>query len=698
MKRNFWRIFLLVCVLALALTACIGRDRAMKQQAMLDEYSTITYYFGDTVIGTENVVPGKSLSRIPAGDYDWQDGEGEPVDLATYVVTEEDASFYIRTGASIPGLQGDIRFREGHARYISAQGNQFFPDEAVTRSDLAAMLCALLDTEGVDPYAGYDFTDVSNGDVEWDDIALVSAMGLMNGYPDRTFRPDEAVTRAEFLAVLNRLSGETPAGSTGEGLEEAYWAGDILGWAEEKGCITGYDDGMHYPQRPLTRAEAVVMFNRIRDRIPNRVAIDLVTEIIPYVDVPREHWAFYDIIDACYSSDLMAYILGEVEDARPGFILIDEELCHVNPETLRLDYYVQGFHTIDDGLYYVPQNGYFIQRFEKGLAELDGDMFYVSEDDGPFLVDGEHGYLYFDREGRYTSGSPVVDEHVDRILADILTDDSLSREDKLHKAYCSIRDGGYFYMTRPTGWQRGTTDWTLSCARIMYETKGGVCYYWASAFLYLARRLGYQAYPVCGGVGTGNQLHAWVVIEWDDGEEYIFDVELEWAYTWDFYRRGYSYMNMFKQPRNAPNVIYVFPGESAWYYGVAEENNEDDVLDIPEEEQVPPEGSGGSGEAVDPDNPEATAPPENPDDPTATTPPDNPDTPEATTPPEGPDTPEATTPPDEPDVPEATEPPAATEPPPVVTAPPAEPEPEPEPEVPVVPDPPVVEEPLVPVE
>ena len=428
MKRNFWRICLLVCVLALALTACIGRERAMRQQAMLDEYSTITYYFGERVIGTETAVPGKTLSRIPAGDYDWQDADGDPIDLTAYVVTEKDASFYIRTAA----LSGDgVRFREGHARYITARGNQFFPDEAVTRGELAEMLCTLLDTEDADPAAGYAFSDVSEFHKNAESIALMSAMGIMNGYVDRTFRPDEAVTRAEFMAVLNRMSGEKPEDRSGEGLAEAYWAGDIIGWAKEKGLITGYGDEMTYPERPVNRAEAVVIINRFCGRVPNRVAIDLATEILPYVDVPREHWAFYDIIDACYSNELMAYILGEAADAQPGFILIDGELCHINPETLRLDYYIQGFHTIDGGLYYVAQNGYFIQRFEKGLEELDGSMFYVTEDDGPFLVNEEYGYLYFGENGRYTSGSSVVDEHVDRILADILYDDSLTRSEKL---------------------------------------------------------------------------------------------------------------------------------------------------------------------------------------------------------------------------------------------------------------------------
>lgn len=701
MKRNLWRIYLLVCVLALALTACIGREKAMRQQAMLDEYTTITYYFGEDIIGLEKTVPGKALLQIPDGDYDWQNEAGEPVDLSTYVATEQDASFYISVGVSSLADPAEILYRDGHVRYITAAGNQFLPESKVTRGELAVMLSAVLDTEAMGPLSGDGFTDVPAGTSEAAAVNTLSALGVLSGYADRTFRPDEAVTRAELAAILFRMSGgEHSGGEAFSDLDEDYWAYEYLAWAREAGYMTGYGDGCIYPERDITRAEAVVIINRLRDREPNRAAIDLVCEVLPYVDVTPGHWAFYHIIDASYSNELMAYIIGDAENAEPGFILIDEQLCHVNGETLRLDYYIQGFHTIDGGLYYVPQNGYFIQRFEEGVTELDGDMLYVTADDGPFLTNGDYGYLHFDENGRYTSGSVVVDEHVDRILADILHDDSLTREEKLYKAFLAIRDGGYFYMRRNTGWQRGSTSWALECAEVMYETKTGTCYYWAASFLYLARRLGYQAYPVCGGVGTQNQLHAWVMIEWPDGNEYIFDVELEWAYMTDFYRQGYGYMNMFKQPRSSPNAIYVFPGEDPWYYGVAEENNEDDVFEVPEEwpDAESPDASGETGEGDDPtatippgeeDEPMATTPPGNVDDPAATAPPEQPEDSESTTPPEDP---EATTAPEAPEIPEATDTPATTEAPvvtdapvvtvaPVVTA------------APVVPDVPVVEEP-----
>lgn len=659
MKRNIPRILILVCVLAGLLTACITREKAMQQLAYQNiqsgEGCVISYYVAGRLTAQEALAPGALPQNVPAGHL-WVDEDGDFVVPETTAATVS-VDYYAWEAPS---------FLDEHVRFMTVEGNQFFPDGTMTRGELAQVLCALLDLDSASAApAEKEFSDVNDGAENAEAIHTVSSLSVMTGYADGTFRPEAAVTRGEFAAILCRLAGES---ISVEGTE--YWAQKAMDIAREKGWMTGYDDGETYPESPVTRAEIVAVFNRVRERTPNRVAIDLACEILPYVDVTPEHWAFYDIIDASYSSELMAYINGEA-DAEPGFILIDGLLCHVNEETLRLDYYTAGFHTIEDGLYYVAQNGYFIERYSKGLLELDGSMFYVTATDGPFLTEDYFGYLYFREDGRYTSGSDVVDEHVDRILEDILGDKSLSKEEKLHKAYLSIRDGGYSYMTRNTGWQRGTDDWTLTCAKVMYESKRGVCYYWASAFLYLARRLGYEeAHAVCGGVGTANQLHAWVVIPFD-GDDYIFDVELEWAYMWDFYQRGYTYMDMFKQPRSSPNAIYIFPGESAWYYGADDENNEDDVIDVPDD-AFPEEGEGdasGEGdEGIEPTEP----PVDNPDNTTT------PDTPDPTDPPEEPDNPG----PVEPDTPVVTDPPS-----------------EPDPVVPEEPDPPVVDpEPVTPVE
>lgn len=70
---------------------------------------------------------------------------------------------------------------------------------------------------------------------------------------------------------------------------------------------------------------------------------------------------------------------------------------------------------------------------------------------------------------------------------------------KLRAAYLYVRDHGA-YLARPHQ-ARGTTAWAEESALFMFEHKKGNCYCFAGQFLYMARRLGYNAYVVSGGVG-----------------------------------------------------------------------------------------------------------------------------------------------------------------------------------------------------
>jgi hypothetical protein len=607
MRKNLIAAAVLL-LLVTGLCGCVSRDQASRQRG---QYYTVTFYDGDMILAQERVADGETLEALPQEGLIWLDSQGQTVDPLGETVTE-DVSFYAQ--------RNQLAVQTGHVSFMPVTDSEFHPSQALTRAELAVILYRLLPEDVLPQTLGNPFSDAPEGDVLYYPAVLtVGTLGLMEGYPDGTFRPEEPVTRAELVSALYRLSGETDSSDSGfQDVDESYWAYEAICYGASQGWVSGFGDGLFYPESAVTRAQAAVIVERFLSREPDARAIDYAVGLTPYRDVPPSHWAYYEIIEAAYTNDFLAYVWGEVENVQPGFLLLDDQLCHINSQTMGLDYYEKGFHTIDGGLYYVSQDGYFIQRFQKGLLELGGSMYYVTADDGPFLTNDSFGYLDFGEDGRYTSGSDYVDEKVDEILADILYDTSLTQEEKLYEAYCAIRDGGYYYLTRNTGWQRGTTDWSLECAAVMYETKGGVCYYWASAFLYLARRLGYQAYPVCGGVGTKNQIHAWVVIEWDDGEEYIFDVELEWAYSRGFYNGNYAPEDMFKQPLNATKVIYVFPNQTATYYGVAEDNNDEDALDVPQEEQVPPEATDAPENTEQPTDPDATDTPDATDSPDAT--------------------------------------------------------------------------------
>ncbi|MFC4810872.1 CehA/McbA family metallohydrolase [Paenibacillus sp. GCM10023250] len=89
--------------------------------------------------------------------------------------------------------------------------------------------------------------------------------GLINGFPDGTFKPEQPITRVEFLAVLVRAMRYDEAGSTGQFKDLANapaWITDAVGKALAAGLVSGYDDGTFRPNQPLSRAEMITLLAR----------------------------------------------------------------------------------------------------------------------------------------------------------------------------------------------------------------------------------------------------------------------------------------------------------------------------------------------------------------------------------------------------------------------------------------------------
>ncbi|KUP25729.1 S-layer homology domain-containing protein [Paenibacillus sp. DMB5] len=119
-------------------------------------------------------------------------------------------------------------------------------------------------------------------------------MGLMNGYPDGSFKPDRQITRAELASLVVLLGNITAAPGAGySDVAAGYWAESAILQAQGAGILKGYADGTFRPGQPVTRAEAVTAVNRALGRGPLSGA-----DASPWSDVPLTHWAFGDILEA----------------------------------------------------------------------------------------------------------------------------------------------------------------------------------------------------------------------------------------------------------------------------------------------------------------------------------------------------------------------------------------------------------------
>ena len=155
-----------------------------------------------------------------------------------------------------------------------------------------------------------------------------------------------------------------------------------------------------------------------------------------------------------------------------------------------------------------------------------GGYLYRLGDDGYFLTDSEFDGLYFDKNGRYTSGSAELDDYVAQTLSDFMTPDA-ARLDDLKAIYYHVKND-FQYLTR-NYYDSGATGWDIDEALTIFRTNKGNCYCYAGAFCALARGLGYNARTYSGSIGIENQPHAWTEITLD-GKIYICDPEIEMNY------------------------------------------------------------------------------------------------------------------------------------------------------------------------
>ena len=192
-----------------------------------------------------------------------------------------------------------------------------------------------------------------------------------------------------------------------------------------------------------------------------------------------------------------------------------------------------------------------------GIWETADGLYYVQED-GTCLAAGSVGYLTFGADGRYTSGDADLDAGIDGLIADVCPDVAADREGRLRQLYTYIRDN-YRYLSMDH-YEAGSTHWGNSAALTMLNQGKGNCYNFTALFTACARRLGYQAYNVAGHEYSPDNDHAWTMIDWPDGATYLFDVQLEYAYLYQYSNR--RNLDMFKASGSDGiynGFVYYFP-------------------------------------------------------------------------------------------------------------------------------------------
>ncbi|MBS3908438.1 MAG: S-layer homology domain-containing protein [Actinobacteria bacterium] len=170
-----------------------------------------------------------------------------------------------------------------------------------------------LDTTGSESVASeavsakllFDFRDVNTTDWYFSYIQELASNGIISGFPDSTFKPNNPMTRAEFAKVIIIALGESPGASY-----KGYFKDVSVGWssgyvekAKELGVISGYPDGSFKPTERITRAE-------ISKIIVTASNLSVGTSGGSFSDISTSHWAYRYVLTARNNSIVGGYLDG----------------------------------------------------------------------------------------------------------------------------------------------------------------------------------------------------------------------------------------------------------------------------------------------------------------------------------------------------------------------------------------------------
>ena len=199
------------------------------------------------------------------------------------------------------GLNGDDHF----AYIVGYPDGNVNPGGNITRAEVATIFFRLLteDVRTANSTQSNSLSDVSRGQWFNHAISTLSSMGIVKGNPDGTFAPDAPITRAEFAAIAARFDDKDTNTTSNFSDIASHWAKDEIGIAANKGWINGYPDSTFRPDQYITRAEAMTLVNRVLNRLPEK-SEDLLDDMIKWPDnADASVWYYLAVQEATNSHD-----------------------------------------------------------------------------------------------------------------------------------------------------------------------------------------------------------------------------------------------------------------------------------------------------------------------------------------------------------------------------------------------------------
>ncbi|MBO5408034.1 MAG: S-layer homology domain-containing protein [Clostridia bacterium] len=217
---------------------------------------TIWYDNSDTLKYKLSLVDKYNLK----GAGSWSVGQETP-DVWDYYSLWLNGKYFSDTFSHF--AKDDIVEVANHGWMVGISEHKFLPEDGLTRGQAATMLCRYLDLS--DKPSDTNVSDISDHWAE-KDIKTVLAHNLMIGYPDKTFRPNRAVTREEMAVILQRiLKYDKSTADVNHGfsdVSEERWSYDEITAMLQSGILSGYPDNTFRPEQYLSRGEMAHLLSK----------------------------------------------------------------------------------------------------------------------------------------------------------------------------------------------------------------------------------------------------------------------------------------------------------------------------------------------------------------------------------------------------------------------------------------------------
>lgn len=165
-----------------------------------------------------------------------------------------------------------VQYAYDNGLMTGTSATTFEPNTTTTRGMIVSMLHRL---EGSPAVGSAEFSDVAGGDWYADPVAWAASEGIVGGYGDGTFGPNDPITREQMASILYRYADYKGLDVSARASLDAYsdadsvspWASDVMSWAVSEGIISGMTEDTLAPQGTATRAQVAAMFQRFLENV-----------------------------------------------------------------------------------------------------------------------------------------------------------------------------------------------------------------------------------------------------------------------------------------------------------------------------------------------------------------------------------------------------------------------------------------------